>query len=363
MPSRRSEAGFTLAELLVVSMLTVVVLGGSVKAFIDMRRVSETARGMVDMNQNLRAGLTLMTRDLMQAGRTIQPSGIPLPTGGGSPIKRPAPSTTATFPTTWGTLVGIAPGAGLGPTINGTATDVVTLTYEDPTVFTTTGEPEPRLLNHFPLVTIASNGSSMVVNSLMNIGAGTNPIQTGDLIVFTNAVGTQAIQQVTSRSGQIVNFASGSADLFGLNQRTAPNGTILNLRTGSPAVFPPACLAIITGTPCSIKAQRVVMVSYYIDATTVPSNPRLVRRVNMGTARPISMGVENLQASYDLIDGATNPTNVKTPVAPNSNQQIRNVNLFLGARQTMNIGGEKPLRNGAATQISLRSMSFYDRYQ
>lgn len=352
MTSQRSEAGFTLAELLVVTALSVVVLGGSVKAFLDMQRVSETARATVDMNQNLRVSLTLLTRDLMQAGRGLEPGGVPFPTGGGVTIKRPAPSATATFPSTWGVLVGIAPGAGIGPTINGTATDVVTLIYDDPTVFpTTSAGPQP--LEFYRLQSIAGDGSSMVVDNRMTIGTGTNPIQTGDLIVFTNSGGFQAIQTVTSRSGQQVNFATGGSDPFGFNQRSAPAGTIMQLRSGSPLGFP-------NGT---FTAKRVIMVTYYIDATTVPANPRLVRRLNMGTPRPIALGIENVQASYDLIDGATNPTNIKTPAAPNSNQQIRNVNLFLGARQSMLMGSEPPVRNGAATQVSLRSMSFTNRYQ
>ena len=65
-------------------------------------------------------------------------------------------------------------------------------------------------------------------------------------------------------------------------------------------------------------ATRVRMISYYLD-TTVPNHPRLVRRINnghpttfnnaLGTA--VAIDIENLQFTYDLADGVTNPSNVQ----------------------------------------------------
>jgi hypothetical protein len=89
-----------------------------------------------------------------------------------------------------------------------------------------------------------------------------------------------------------------------------------------------------------------------------------VRQVNAGQQLAISLGAENLQISFDLVDGVTNPSNVDTPPAANSPHQIRKVNLFLSARSIDRSPRTHDFfRNSIATQIGLRSLSFVDRYQ
>jgi len=74
--------------------------------------------------------------------------------------------------------------------------------------------------------------------------------------------------------------------------------------------------------------------------------------------------VENLQITFDLVDGVTNPTNVDTPPVTNSSNQIRKANLFLSARsQDVNPQTKQFFRNTMATQVGLRSLSFVDRYR
>jgi hypothetical protein len=125
----------------------------------------------------------------------------------------------------------------------------------------------------------------------------------------------------------------------------------MNLQS-SPGVFPPT------------TATRILMVSYYIDVTTDPELPRLVRRVNMGPPLAIALGVENFQVTYDLVDGVTNPTNVDTPAVGNSANQIRKANLFLAARsQDLNPATNRFFRNTLSTQVGLRSLSFVDKYK
>jgi hypothetical protein len=334
----RAERGFTIMELLVAAGLAVLIVGSAMAAFTEARRVMDTSARMVDMNQNLRVGVSFITRDLIQTGRSIPTGGIPFPAGtGAAAIKRPGPpGTVLQLPAGWTVLPGIVPGAGLGPTVNGVVTDVVTSLHDDPTL----------ALDDYPLTAVANDGSSMQVDARTPIGNASNGIKAGDLIWFTNSVGN-AIQTVTRVSGQNVFFDQG--DPFGFNQRAAAQGTIMAIRTGT--TFPPT------------TATRVVMVTYYLDATTAPGNPRLVRQFNFSPSRVIAMGIENLQVSYDVVDGATNPTNQKTPVAPNSAQQIRKINLFVEARAAAGGPGDAPLRNGVATQVSLRSMSFMDRYR
>ena len=176
---------------------------------------------------------------------------------------------------------------------------------------------------------------------------GTNGIVAGDIIMFTNALGS-AMQMVTSVNAQVVTFATG--DSLGLNQRTAPNGTIMLLQ--SLGVYPPT------------TATRLNMVSYYIDNTTDATLPRLIRQVGNGPRRAIAMGVENLQFTYDLVDGTTNPSNVETPPAANSPNQVRKANLYIAARSLdISLPTHQFVRNSMAVGVGLRSLSFVDRYR
>ena len=105
------------------------------------------------------------------------------------------------------------------------------------------------------------------------------------------------------------------------------------------------------------------MLTYYID-DSVPDSPRLMRVLNNREPRPIAMEVEDLQITYDLVDGVTNPTGIDAPVAPNSASQIRKANLLISGRSYKKLRGTDTYqRQSVTTQISLRSLSFFDRYQ
>ena len=78
----------------------------------------------------------------------------------------------------------------------------------------------------------------------------------------------------------------------------------------------------------------------------------------------IALGVENLQFTYDLVDGTTNPSNVETPPVANSANQIRKANLFIAARSLeLSLPTGQFVRNSMAAGVGLRSLSFVDRYR
>ncbi|BBO80106.1 hypothetical protein DSCO28_06720 [Desulfosarcina ovata subsp. sediminis] len=68
--NRRSgkENGFTLIELLVAMAISGVVLAGIYEAYLDQLRTTITQQRIVDMNQNLRAAVLIMERDLRMNG-------------------------------------------------------------------------------------------------------------------------------------------------------------------------------------------------------------------------------------------------------------------------------------------------------
>jgi len=282
---------------------------------------------------------SLMVRDFIQIGQGIPRGGVPIPTGAGAAaIPRPAQAGAAlTFPGAWTTLPAVSPGPSLGPVVLGVATDVVTLMYADPTLS----------LNQYPLVSVAADGSSMTVDNRTSI-TGANGLKVGDVVLFTNPLGS-AMQVVTqTNNNQTVNF--GLNDALGLNQRGAAQGTIMNLQAGG--AFPPT------------TATRILIISYYLDTVTDPSLPRLQREVNGGVPLAIALGVENLQMTYDFVDGVTNPTNQEAIPAANSANQIRKINLFMSARSLdLDRHTTQFYRNSIATQVGLRSLSFMDRYR
>jgi prepilin-type N-terminal cleavage/methylation domain-containing protein len=332
------EHGFSLIEMLIAAAIALAVLAGTFQAFNDGLGLSEKTVQITDLEQNLRAGLNFMVRDFINAGWGIPIGGIPIPSGDGADeVVRPGPpEKNYTFGDSE-SIAAINPGSGLGSQGSGRATDIVNILYADSLL----------PLNRKPLDSIGENGASIVVNGVTPITGVANEIRAGDLIAFSNALGS-TLQCVTRVSGQTIYFDSG--DPLNLNQPAASQGSIMQIQSGGE--FPPT------------TATRVYVVTYYLDYATDPETPRLIRQINNRAGDVVGLVLEDLQLSYDLVDGDTNPTNVKTPVDPNSPNQIRKVNILLGGRSSSPIRNTQEfLRRNLTTQVSLRSMSFVDRYR
>ncbi len=348
-PRASSSSGFTLLELLVSIAILVLILAGTLAALNDASHATDAVMLMADLNQNLRAGMNYMIRDLVQCAEGLPTGGIPIPSGGsGGLINRPGPTgANLTFPATYSTLPSIIPGPALGPNLI-EPSDLITILYADNTLplasFPINNPSHPTCHGAIAFTGISATFDA-ACTSLTN---GNVSIQPGDLIMFTNSLGN-VLQTVTSVAGQTLKFAAG--DAFNLNGRTDPQGTMKQLQS-PPGVFPPT------------TATRVWMITYYLDATSDPLRPSLMREINFNPAQPVSLAIEDLQVSYDVIDGLTNPSSVKQPTLPDTPNQIRKVNLYLAARSdnlfTVN---HTYFRNNLLTQVSLRSMAFVSQYQ
>ena len=338
MPGRTSESGFNTLELIISATVTMAVLGAALAGFMGMSQSADGAQLISGINLNLRSSLNVLTRDLLAAGRDIPVGGIPVPSGvNAAALARPAPEGAGlTFAAGDTTLDAVTPGQALGVEIAGVATDMITILMSDPTL----------VLSDEFLAGIAADGSSATVDAATPIDDAAVGITAGDLILFSNSLGN-AIQMVTGVNGQVMQFGNG--DDMNLNQRGAGQGTIIQIQS-APDVYPPT------------TATRVLMVSYYIDAAD-PARPALVRRENFGDERVMAVGIDNIQFTYDLVDGITDPVNLPEPVLPNTPDQIRKATIYIAGRshrawtRTAQI-----LRLGLSTQVSLRSLSFRDRY-
>ena len=105
------------------------------------------------------------------------------------------------------------------------------------------------------------------------------------------------------------------------------------------------------------------MITYYLDNTTVPTHPRLVRRVNNGhprrssttpRARPWQMDAVNLQFTYDISNGASNPGNVEMVTArPGRRRRVHAQPLRAHADSQGQRGAHRPIaEQGCSRGIS-----------
>ena len=365
----RKQIGFTMVEFLVAAAISLVLIGAAVSAFTDAVRSNEMVTLTADLNDNLRASLDLISRDLVFAGTGIPPSGINIPSGPGITINRPNLTPTAFLGSV---LPAVSLGTGLGPAVAipdtassappAAPTDILTVLYDDNT-WNQAENMDFAPINRTALgATPACNGTITNIGDSVAFDANCNnltnarvPIQPGDLIMFTNPSGVTAIQTVTAINGQQLSFAKNtSIDKFGFNQSGAPQGTLIQLQN-PPGAWPP------------ITATRIFMISYYLDNISDPTRPRLMRQLNFNPAQPVGDVLEALTARYNFVDGNSPPTFYANQAAvPNglSANNIRSVNLFLGARSNRPYSkSTKFLRDNMTTQVSFRSLSYFNRYQ
>jgi hypothetical protein len=302
--------------------------------------------------------MDLIVRDLLQTGSGLPKGHVILVPSGGELLRRPGPPTTAyTLPASTLSMPAVVPGAGLGPMVNGVATDMITILTAD---------------NNFTDVAVTGVGNDWIdVPMSLNITAGIDRVATGQLMMVYKGTATTLVQ-VTAVNGPIrrIHFASG--DSLKLNQTAL--GIAGNLRSLN--AQPPTGAA----APAATRLTRVRMITFYLDDTTTPGRPRLVRRINnghpttfsnmLGTA--VALDIENLQFSYDINDGAGNPSNVQFTAAdldgsgacaPDacSPTQIRKVNVVLTARS--GTGAQRTYRNTLQSQVALRGMALVNEYQ
>jgi prepilin-type N-terminal cleavage/methylation domain-containing protein len=364
MPRLSREHGFTLTELLMATTIMLGLTGAALTTFQNAIMVNDAASQLADANQNLRAGMNQMIKDIMQAGRIIGPEGIPVPTGSGTAaISRPAPpSSLLTFNVASTTnLPDISTGYLLGPTVNGTRTDLVTIMTVDAFMPTIETPPTGTVDPNEGVIDPAGAFVTLPATSIWLVGDSVNDtpsMHVGDLVLFKNPRG-MAIQTVTRMDGTHLYFDA--ADWFKFNQRSAPKGSIMQIKdTASTA----------TAWVEKTTLFRLMMITYYVDNVTTPSSPRLVRQVNNFVPQALAGVVEDLDLTYDLVDGVNNPaeipslpyTDTVSGVTYSANQ-IRKANIHVGVRSEMI---SRPtldyVRNHISTSVDVRSLAAVDNY-
>ncbi len=352
-----AEQGFALIEVLIASALTLVVIGAAFSGFRDALMLNDGVVKLTDASQNLRSATNLLVRDLLQTGRNMPIGGISIPSGPKNvvqPVLRPGPTGSIynfendeNVATTIGSLT---TGEQLGPSVAGRRTDMITLLVDDPFQDSIDVAPDGTAGS---VPKLNSTGSAFTVGTQTawltgDPANGIPPVAPGDLMYFLNSRGT-TLQTVTKVDATGVYFESGAGDLFTLNQRAAPAGSITPL------------LGV------AMTVRRVLMLTYFVQETT-PGQPRLMRRIGFGKAQALAGVVEDLQFQYDLVDGSSNPANVnELPITINgvtyTSSQIRKVTVNVGVRsETQANSTGDYMRHHVSTVVSLRNLAFVDRY-
>ena len=397
----KRESGFSLIEMMISLTVLAVAVAGALSALTDAIHINQAVTLMADTQQNMRVGMNYLVRDLVEAGEGIPQGGITIPNkglssagappAGNSNIDRPGLSPIGAdviqFPSTYVTIPAISPGYQIGESevmpnpanfdstiTSPTKTDMITLIYVDTTLVDNTTYPgTPHTLSEFPIYLAkqktstgtgcapnnpgpAPNGSITVAGTTVTVtfdptciglNQGNTGLHAGDLIMFQSSNSAVTLLYASSVNGQTVQFLS--ADPYNLN------GT--GLAAGTMAALNPAA-AVIT-------ASRIWMITYYLDTTTNPLHPVLMRQVNFATPQEVGEVVEDLAFSYDLTEPSDTPpvSTVANILYPDTPGQIRKVNVFLASRSESVLPPTgKYFHNNLTTSVNIRSLCFYNQF-
>lgn len=346
--SRTGEHGMSLMEALVALLVASIVLAAATELVMQALKITTliTVRG--EMQQDGRAAMNSIIRDLSLSGTGMPVGGVQLPTGNGS-----APSLFGCAAGTCFLKNHVFPGNHMysalpdpndGEVQQGSP-DAITTVYVD------------KSLNLGTASAITPSGSQITVSNVTGVNI-------GDLIMLSNVHGS-AVGMVTNvlTASNSLDFAS--SDPLNINQPGAANGNIASLQDPGPGnVYPPT------------TASRILLVTYFLKQNAGPdgifgtddNNWQLMRQVSGHAAVPVIDGVENLQFSYDIYDDtAASPSSTlatDTKDANNTPSLIRKINVFLNVRSPRRTGPGKSFNHlSLAGSVSPRNLSFRDRYK
>jgi len=383
-----SAAGFSLVELLTAMALSLLMFAMTFVLVQQLDNTADVVGSMSDVNENLRAAVNMVSRDLSQAGENIPLGGIPLPYGGtATSIKRPYPS-TSTFPTPLSGSALYMPvliaGNGLGPTQgSGTtqiSTDVVSMigvnqsASFNQTVVSTTSPNQPTFSSTSATITVSTTAAGYV--------------SPGQLVMLRNANSSclLAVSSVNATTG-VITFTHGDAtnDLLGVNQFPTVSGTTGAITSGptSGTILQLETATVNSGKttyawPTTLTAYPISMMTYYVDSSTPERN--LVKLTSMGTnvcaavscTNVVALGIDVMQVFYSLSPPATlngvtsDPTENPWPTTTDTTNTPNDIR-----KAVLNIVGETNHKNFANSQwyskevrnaVTIQNLDFYNKY-
>jgi len=362
--NRKSSAGFTLLELLIAMALGTVILLVAAKLYQQATNATMLITTRGEMQQNARVAANSIARELNIAGTGIPNGGVAVPDTTGTNAPRFGCYTAGCIPDTeLGTksfpsarLYPVMPGYQQGINSVNRAMSTLTIAYVDPLQPPDIDSTKTTTMSDYTLASFNTSGSSITINSNVNVTDNFRGLKVGDVLMISNVNG-YALGVITGLpGGRVVNFAS--TDPLKINQPSPATGNLASI--------------LATGLPTT--ASRINIVTYYLsidpgpDGATGTSDdgpPRLMRQVNANPPIPMAEGIEILEFTYDVFDDSVaTPSENAAMNSPTQLNQIRNVNVHVGARSLNQMpGGGGYQRLSFYTAVSPRNLSFRDRYK
>jgi prepilin-type N-terminal cleavage/methylation domain-containing protein len=384
-----STRGFTLMELMVAAAVGLIVTGGAVTLFTQGMKASFVASQKSEMQQDFRAAVNLLQRDISMAGagalgqQGLGGNAVALPTGGTS-VKSVYPCTSVSngdsctyingtavaYPnslTGTQSLYSIIPGTGLGITVSGNVTDIITVVYADGSLALNCYVPEMnvaatvitfQLPTPLPSTCILPSNvvapQSLIYSATNAAGDSSAGLQVGDMILFgTNAavgVVSGAATSCTPTAGYSacysVPFAAG--DPGHINQPTVATGSLLGL---TPSV------ELSSDSPV-----RLVTVTYYLAIPPSTGLPTLMRLQSGRPPAPVAENVVDLKFTFDETSNGITYPNQTTLIAGTTPAQITQINIAHLTMRSQMRGLTGYQGFDLQTSISARNLTFGQEY-
>jgi prepilin-type N-terminal cleavage/methylation domain-containing protein len=369
-----SQHGFTLLELMIASIIGLFMMVAMTSVFRQANAAAFTITQRAETQQNMRAGIELMAKDISLAGAGLPNGGLQLP--GATPIKIACNQggtcyvPAATYPNS-NYMTGIIPGFGNGveasaviPSAPAAVNDSITSIYADYNF---------SLSNFkFTFPPAASTPATVTLVAVPNASLPTNilaagGLNVGDLLLFSvqnagtgvgaaNGQGTSSVQ-IASAVAEITSISGTGPWTIGF---TSPDP--LNFNQGG-ANSLSAALVASTGAGDTISVNRLFAVTYFLQvppAGGTVQTPRLMRQVNGLSAVPVADNIINLQFSYDVINYVSGflDANQSNPLLAGDNLAlIQKTNIWVMG-QSLNIGNNRAQSMYLTTSVSAGNMSF-----
>jgi len=367
MQKQNAGQGFTLLELMVSMALGLIVMAAMASLFKTGLNSTMLVTQRAETQQNMRAAIDLMVKDISMAGAGIPSGGIQLPLAGGATAAKFGCDQGGTcyvpsynYPTSnymYGIIPGYLNGVQSSATIAaapGVPNDSITVIYADYNF--------PLWQNNvtFPLApdgtSICLTPSSTPAPPLPNSAGG---IQQGDLILINGTNGISVVGEATNVSATTITFANNDPLNFNYSGSTHTNN-VYAASGGGGYTCPPPVAGTTQGT-----AYRLYAVTYYLTVPSGGQTPRLMRQVNGLTPVPVADNIINLQFAYDVYNSTTaalDASQVNPLGVSESPNLIQKVNIVVMGQSILS-NAKKSQNMYLATSVSARNMAFRNRYQ
>jgi prepilin-type N-terminal cleavage/methylation domain-containing protein len=371
----KSQRGFSLLELMVASAVGLIAVMAMTQLFQMGMNATLTVTQRAETQENMRAAIELMTKDIGMAGAGLPSGGLQLANSGGA--TKVACNQTGTcyvpadnYPLSGGGaqnyMYGILPGFGNGVQSAAVITAAPAAVNDSITsIYCDYNFPLTNFNFTFPSgtqATVAVINGGVTPNNILAPGG----LNVGDLLLFT--VGTPGNGK-TAQGTSIAQTAAAVAEITGI-----PNGTTINFVAGDALNFNQVganslatiAASAIAGT--TVNVCRLYAVTYFLQvppAGGTVQTPRLMRQVNGLNAVPVADDIINVQFSYDVVNTVlgTISANQSNPIGAGlSPALIQKVNIWVMGESIIQGGSRKSQSMYLASSVSARNMSFCNSY-